>query len=144
MTPIRRVLSVTFPLTHAMFPLVAAECVAMGVSPQDWTVRIRIGSSLVLSASRLGSNYWNELRLSYFLHIAHPKSILRQAFARGCATELLSKSLGSECHEGAVDEFYVQSALCSRWKAHGVETSVGVYLLKPPSQVARDTFKGVE
>src|SRR5258706_7208292 len=98
-TPIRRVLSVTFPLTHAMFPLVAAECVAMGVSPQDWTVRIRIGSSLVLSASRLGSNYWNELRLSYFLHIAHPKSILRQAFARGCATELLSKSLGSECHE---------------------------------------------
>ena len=31
MTPIRRVYSVTLPLTHATFLLVAAECAALGV-----------------------------------------------------------------------------------------------------------------
>ena len=96
MTPIRLVLSVTFPLTLCLSRLSALHWV---FPPQKWTVRICMGSSSVLAASRLSKNNWNGLRLPTFLQhrTIHSKSSLRRAFTRGCATgQLSNNNLGSE------------------------------------------------
>ena len=130
---IRRILSVTFPLTHQRFCLSLLSALHWVFSPQVWTVRIRMRSSLVMAAPRLGSNYWNGPRSSTFLQQRTTEEHPPSSFTCSCATgQLNNNSLGSESREvlrhrlggilrpcpwqrgEASMSFHVESAHCSR------------------------------